>query len=595
MIWRAKKLEGFPSKTQQNRVTYLLLGVIAIALGLRMWGIGFGLPYAFTFDEDHEILRAFKLGAGEYDWQGWGKGGLYYLLFVEYSLIYVVWRMTGWVGHSHEFALLYFQNPSIFYLTGRLTVAVMGTMTCLVIFLIGSRAYDRRVGLGAAFIGASAYSHAVWSHYINVDVGMTLALWASILAYLQYEGKRNLRWLVGAGALGGMAIAFKLPGAIVLPVLLLAIVSHAESWRSPRRLLKEAGIVLVTLLTMLTVMAPETTMNIVSLHKSFSHVTEQGVASNAPFESSTRDAVDAVTILRDKKWSGYVNMLLERDNFALTLSALLGAGLAWLRKQRWGIILSVFIVIFVGTLTAADRSQTQHYLLPIMPGLWLLSSTAITTVLGRRPSLVIAGLTGVCVFPLLAIVYQDYMWTRPDTRAVAKEWIEANISAGATILSDGMRYRFVQSPPLNPDKSTVDRRVAEASEARRLSRGVSQQTLTLYAKAMAQVEGPTYRLHSTVWGLEVEDLDYYVLKCFDYIITSSSNSARYVGEIYRKRFPKSARFYEQLKTDSRFPVIFSIAPVPWKRNGPIITVYRVLSTCNESSKVPRSPPLIHAN
>jgi 4-amino-4-deoxy-L-arabinose transferase-like glycosyltransferase len=595
MICRAKNLQGLLSKTQQNRVTYLLLGVIAIALGLRIWGIGFGLPYALTFDEDHEILRAFKLGAGEYDWQGWGKGGLYYLLFVEYSLIYVVWWMMGWVGNSHEFALLYFRDPSVFYLTGRLTVALMGTMTCLVIFLIGNRVYDWRVGLGAAFIGASAYFHGVWSHFINVDIGMTLALWASILAYLQYEEKRKLQWLVGAGALGGMAIAFKSPGAIVLPVLLLVIVSHAESWRSPRRLLKEVAIVLVTLLTTLSVMAPETTMNIASLHRSFSRVMEQGVEPNAPFEHSMRDAVDMVTIFRDKKWSGYVNILLQRDNFALTLSALLGAGLALLRKQRWGIILSVLIVIFVGSLMAADRSQTQHYLLPVMPALWLLSGAAIVAGLGRRPSLVLTGLTCIIAFPLMAVVYQDYMWTRPDTRAVAKEWIEANIPSGAKILADGMRYRFVQSPPLNPDKSTVDHRVAQASETRRLSRGISQQTLTLYAKAMNQVKGPTYRLHSTVWGLEVEDLDYYVLTCFDYIVTSSSNSDRYVGESSRQRFPKSARFYEQLTTDSRFQVIYSIASVPWKRNGPIITVYKVLHTCSESSKVPRSPSPIHAN
>jgi Dolichyl-phosphate-mannose-protein mannosyltransferase len=582
MICRAKKLEAFLSTTQQNRVTYLLLGVMGIALGLRIWGVGFGLPYALTFDEDHEILRAFKLGAGEYDWQGGGKGGLYYLLFVEYGLVYVVWWMMGWVGDSDEFALLFFQDPSVFYLAGRFTVALMGTITCLVIFLIGRRVYDWRVGLGAAVIGASAYSHGIWSHYINVDIGMTLALWASILAYLQYEGKRTLQWLVRAGALGGVAIAFKLPGAIVLLVLLLAIASHAESWRSPRSLLKEVGILLVTLLMILTVMAPETTMNLASLHKHFSHVIAQGIVPNASYEGNMRDAVDTLTIFRDKAWSAYFNILLKDYNLAITLSALVGAGLALLRKHRWGIILSVFIVVFLGILIAADRSQEQHYLLPVMPGLWLLSSAAIVAVLGHRPSLIVAGLAGVITLPLTAVVYQDYMWTRPDTRLVAKEWTEANIPSGAKILLDGMRYRFVQSPPLNPDMSTVDHRVAQASEARRVSRGISRQTLALYAKAMYQVKGPTYRLHSTVWGLEVEELDYYVQTCFDYIITSSFNSERFVGEIYQKRFPKSARFYEQLKTDPRFTVVYSIVPIPWKRNGPVITIYKVPPSCSES-------------
>jgi hypothetical protein len=148
---------------------------------------------------------------------------------------------------------------------------------------------------------------------------------------------------------------------------------------------------------------------------------------------------------------------------------------------------------------------------------------------------------------------------------------------------DGMRYRFVQSPPLNPDRSTVNRHIAQASAAGRLSRGVSQQTLALYAKAMNQVKEPTYELHSTVWGLEVEDVDYYVQACFDSIITSSSNSERYVGEVNQKRFPKSARFYEQLKTDPRFQIVYSVAPAPWKRSGPIITVYKVHAPCSEST------------
>jgi hypothetical protein len=568
--------------TQQDRVTYFLLAVIGLALGLRAWGIGFGLPYDLTYDEPHEILRAFKLGAGEYDWEGAGKGGLYYLLFIEYGLIYIVWRMMGWVGDAHEFALLYFQDPSVFYLAGRLTVALMGTITCLVIFLIGRRVDDWRVGLGAAFIGASAYFHGLWSHFINVDIGMALALWASILAYLQYEGKIKLRWLVAAGALGGTAIAFKLAGAIVLPVLLLAIASNAKNRRSPRRVLKEAGIVLVTLLITLTVMAPETTMDLASLYKHFSHMIEPGVNSKGLDEGNMDDAAHLVTIFRDKHWTAYFNILFKDYNLALTLSALLGAGLGVYRKHRWAIILSGFMVLFLGILMAADRSQNQRYLLPIMPALWLLSSKAVIAVFARRQSLIAVGFTCVVALPLMHLVHQDYMWTNPDTRILAKEWVETNIPSGSKILMDGMRYRFVQSPPLNPDSSTAARRVVQASEARRLSRGVSRSTLDLYAKAINQVQGPTYRLYSTVWGLGVEHVNYYVQACFEYIITSSSNSERYEGEIARQRFPKSASFYAQLQTDSRFQVVYSIAPAPWKQEGPVITVYKVFSTCGAS-------------
>ena len=78
--------------SDQSRM-YSVLGILGIALGLRLWGINFGLPYDFTPDEVHEIVRALKLGAGEYSWT-MGKGGLYYFLFVEYGLLYVFWWIT---------------------------------------------------------------------------------------------------------------------------------------------------------------------------------------------------------------------------------------------------------------------------------------------------------------------------------------------------------------------------------------------------------------------------------------------------------------------------------------------------------------------
>jgi 4-amino-4-deoxy-L-arabinose transferase-like glycosyltransferase len=561
---------------QKNRVPYLLLGALGIALGVRVWGIGYALPYDFGYmDEVHEILRAFKLGVGEYDWEGAGKGGLYYLLFLEYGLMYVVWWMMGWVRDPSEFALLYFRDPSIFFLTGRLTVALMGTITCFVVFLIGKRVYDWRVGLGAAFIGATAYSHGSLSHFINVDIGMTLALWASILAYLQYEETRKLRWLVSAGALGGIAIAFKLPGAIILPILLLAVASEADNWRAPRRLSKEAGIVLLTVLMVLTVMAPETTASFAYLHEFFSRLTEQKIVDNGPYEANMGDAIDMVTIYRGKEWSGYFKILLKDYNLVTSLCALLGISLGLLRKHRWSIIWTVFIVIFLGILTLADRKQFENYLLPIMPALWLLGSAAIVAILGHHRSLMVTGYTCVVVVPLLSLMYRDYMWTKPDTRVLAKEWIEANIPSGTEILMDGMRYRFIPSPPLNPDRSTVDHKIARAGEAGRVSRGVSRQTLALYSEAMSQVDGPMYKLHSTVHGLVVENLDYYVRNCFDYIVTSSYISESYAEEITRVRFPKSAQFYEQLRNDPRVHVVYSVGAVPWKRGGPLITVYKV--------------------
>src|SRR5690606_16394558 len=141
----------------------------------------------------------------------------------EYGFLFVLWWATGRVQSPTDFALQYLQDPTAFYLAGRLTVAVMSVLTCFVAYKIASRLYDSRTGLFTAFIGATAFFHAMWSHYINVDTGMTLAMWGSLLAYMHYESSRRPRLLVLAGVLAAVATAFKTPGVLTVLTLLLAV------------------------------------------------------------------------------------------------------------------------------------------------------------------------------------------------------------------------------------------------------------------------------------------------------------------------------------------------------------------------------------
>lgn len=537
--------------------------------------------YDMTHDESKEIHRAFKLGAGEYSWS-FGKGMLYYFLFIEYSFLYIVWWLTGVVSNTHEFALHVIRDQSMTMLLGRLTVALMGTLTCLIIFWIGNRIYGFAVGLGAAFIGATDYIHGMYSHFIMVDLGMNLALWASFLVYLEYEKRLQLRWLLGTGALIGIAIAFKLPGAIGLPILVLAIASRLHPWHAARSFIKEAGLLALSMLVMLTLVAPEWVTIVDFFSKNFSGLF--GIETTA--QLSANESLDATIRTVTTHRSGhsglrYFLVLLQKEHVVLTCAALLGVVLGLWRRHRWDLIWSVLALSCLVLLSLSDRGKPPHYLIPILPALWLLGSRAVVTVLGHRWWLAVPGFACLVAFPLAALVYQDYMWTKPDTRVVAKEWIEANVPSGAKILMDGAKYRFVMSPPLQPNDAVIERRIERAKhEGARLSRGVSSKALTLYAKAMRQLEGPAYDLHSTVWGLQVKEPRHYVDACFDYIVTSSEITKRYVRETDRQRFPNSARFYDQLAQASDFHLVYKAEPVPWMRRGPVIHVYEVGSSCS---------------
>jgi hypothetical protein len=89
-----------------------------------------------------------------------------------------------------------------------------------------------------------------------------------------------------------------------------------------------------------------------------------------------------------------------------------------------------------------------------------------------------------------------------------------------------------------------------------------------------------------VFGLQVQDLNYYVQACFDYVITSSSITKRFDYQVNQERFPKSVRFYKQLQTDDRFRVVYEAMPVRWQSSGPTIRVYEVDSACDGDQSRP---------
>jgi hypothetical protein len=256
------------------------------------------------------------------------------------------------------------------------------------------------------------------------------------------------------------------------------------------------------------------------------------------------------------------------------LAALAGLAAGIWNRERWTLLLAATAVVFVLMVAASNRGLSESYLLPVAPAIWLLGSRGIAALARNRQWWYAAGIVAVGATSLFSAVREDVMLAKPDTRVLAKQWIETHVPSGSKILMDGMRFRFVQGVPLNPDKDTVARRLADLENSELV---LSEQMLSLYREAAERIEGPTYELHSTMYGLEVNDLDDYVRSCFSYVVVSSFNEKRYQTEAASHRHPKSARFYRDIKSDPRFRAVYSVEPIMWQQVGPTITVYKV--TC----------------
>ena len=75
-----------------NRALVLVLGLACL---LRLWGTWYGLPFSYYDDEYHEVMRALELGMGGFNFERTGKGGFYFLLFLEYGLLLCMPQASG--------------------------------------------------------------------------------------------------------------------------------------------------------------------------------------------------------------------------------------------------------------------------------------------------------------------------------------------------------------------------------------------------------------------------------------------------------------------------------------------------------------------
>lgn len=563
-----------PSLPRIGRPGFLLAGLFLLALVLRLWAIDFGLPYDLTADEPHHIVQALKIGAGEGGplvrmWHTVGKSGLDTILFAEYALLFAFWWVTGRVDTPEDFALQYLVDPSAFYLAGRVTVAVLGASTCLLVFAAGRRMYGPRVGLGAAALAAVSYYHAAASHIINVHVPMTFALAASLAAFVAYEDTRRRRWLLLAGALSGAAIALAYTAAIGPLIVLAALLSAPGRPRSGA--VRDAALFGTATLVLVAVMSPDLLTQSGQLLHNFvaSAPASAGLSDPEDPPAELRGAIDSVTFLRAPEGLAYLAILIKRYNVALTAAVIAAIAIGVWRRERWTLILAGAVALAVAILSLSSRGASELYLFSSLPAMWLLAGRAAAA---GRTAAAVAVVLAIAAIPFTFTIRDNVMLAQPDTRLVAKAWIEAHVPSGSKILMDGMRFRFLQSPPLNPDRETAARRLADlASSELELPRDL----LPLYQVAAERIPEPRYNLHSTMYGLDVRELDYYVDGGFDYIVVSSLHQKRYVTEEAIQRYPVSARFYRDLETDRRFRAVYHIEAVPWQRNGPTLTVYKV--------------------
>ena len=447
--------------------------VLGLALVLRVWGIDFGLPYAYHGDEGFEVDRALSLGAGVFELGRIGKGAYYYLLFVLYGVYYVVERVAGGLADSQEFLYSTFVDRTPIWLIGRYTTAIIGVVNCYVLYLLGRRTHSVPAGLFAALLMAVNVLHVASSHYITVDVPLTTVVTVGLL--LMYwrpldQPASTLRYgLIGASV--GLATATKLPGALlILPALVfhynqfrIGNTSLVRGWLGDRKLwtlLATGGILYVALEPGIVLYLD----NVVAMvGRFFIPSRGGGLEPNWPVPARAEGVV-----------AFYLRGLIPWAYVMVTVPVVVGCLVSLRQRPLRHHLGLIFAVAFGILLVASPRPDMvfTRYLLPLTPVVWLYAgwgAAEIGRALSRQSAWLRYGALGAVVIlsagpMVLDSIRYDEQRTWPDTRTIAKEWIDEHVPPGAVIhIGGSVVVPSTLTAPLKISPELVDGLIAQAA------------------------------------------------------------------------------------------------------------------------------------
>lgn len=413
----------------------ILAASVLAAAGLRLWGIGFGLPHPMTRpDEEFLIGKAMGFFSGDFNPHFFEWPSLYfYVVHAILRGVYGLGYLTGAYRDTTEFVQASAADPAWIYMTLRLMSAAAGVATVVVVHGICRVLLDRRVASIAAVLLAVAYLHVRDSHFGVLDVPLTLLIAVTIrfLATAWVSARAGLP-LAMAGAAAGLASSVKYNAAALLVPCAATVCMKAFYGRPWRR-----GKVLMGGVACLALFAA-------------------AFLAGSPYvlldSEAFREGIDAqVTRLTGGHGIAIANVWTQHLTFSLWYGVggpvLLasGVGLAALIRRDWraAVLLSAFPLAYF-VVIGSGHTAFIRYATPLVPFVCVFAAVAIAaaaSLAGARVNAAAAVLTVLFALPpALTAVRFDRMLTERDNRVIAAEWLAAHVAEEESVHETGAMY-----------------------------------------------------------------------------------------------------------------------------------------------------------
>ncbi len=428
------------------KTNWLVLAILALGLGLRLWSIDFGLPYTYAPDEAWHMsvpLRMLKTGDPNPHWLGYPHLA-FYLNALAFLLYFLVGKALGLFGSLADLAYAdslavgvgKLPIPSEYLLSRGLT-ALVGTLAILVVYLIGRRR-GKAAGLVAALLFAVSPANVASSHLIRLDTFAMLFVLVAFLWIDQAFAQPSLGHYILAGIGVGLAFSGKYNAGLIAVALVVAHFLN-YGWRGFLR--KE---ILIAGVAALFTFAAANPFSILDLPGFFQGL---GMAQSA---QTTHAGMEGDTV----QW--YASFLRGSEGL-LVLLGLVGAARALLNRSKRDLVLITFPIVYYVLINLFGVHNDRTVML-VIPFLDLLAAFLLVDLyerLRRMPRvsmrLAAAALMLAIVItvwqPLVNSINADVELAKTDSRETARVWIEHNLPPGSRVALESYspyvdQYRF---------------------------------------------------------------------------------------------------------------------------------------------------------
>jgi len=491
----------------------LLLPVLLIAAAVRVWGLGFGLPYAGSrVDETAVAGPAVQFLSGSLRPPNFMyPTGLLYAVAILYVAWFAINRPFGTYTSLAAFAESRRQSLAPFFYVSRGLSAAMGTLTVWWVFAICRRVFDETVAIVAALFMALAFLHVRDSHFGTLDVSMTALVVLSVRMILRWQDAPGWRRAAAAGLVAGLATSTKYNAFAVWVPWVVALAMRAIADRQSAK---------------------------VALRRSAAALASFSAAFAAGFFGATPYALVAWSqLVADLKAQGATlaqghGLALSRGwwhHSVVTLPAALGwplylagvAGGAGLLLTRWrasAVVLAFPLAYFL--VAGSGYRVFARDMLPILPFLCMtaawLTSAAVRAILPPRRHTARAWTTAAVALAFVApsarnVVLLDRVLTRADNRVIVARELAALIPSGSLVYQSGESYGRIpfglSDPPLRVETCEFDETSATFTCGGRFPDWIILQRspLVLYSRVPAAVERIVRERYERVREFKVAD------------------------------------------------------------------------------------------